>query len=127
MRRLLLALVILLALALPLAAEAPLSLEEARAALAARPEEAAEDIVALDAIERAIPTAFMPLPVFIFTGRKVGLSWAGPLKLTVAGRLEYALTLPTSSAPLPRARAWPYVAVGVAGVVVGAVMAGLIR
>lgn len=114
---------LLAALVLPLAAESPpLTLAEARAYVASYPEAAAEDIVALDAIERAIPEATMPAGALIFAGDRIAWAWAGPLELRVAGRLAYRIELPTASARAPRPPWWLYVAAAGGGLLAGVLL-----
>ena len=93
--------VMVVLMAVRLHAEEPLTLDEARAYVAQNPEAAAEDVAALDAIERAVPLATLPALVFSWTADGVAVGWSGPLILSIAGRLEYDLTLPPAFAPAP--------------------------
>jgi hypothetical protein len=103
----------------PPAAPAPLTLEEARAYVARFPEAAALDVVALTAIEAAVPEATLPAGLLVLAGDEVGWAWAGPLELRVAGRLAYAIELPAASARAPRPPWWKYFAIGWTGLAAG--------
>lgn len=102
--------------------EEPLTLDEARAYVAQNPEAAAEDVAALDAIERAVPLATMPSFVFAWTPDGVALGWSGPLVLSIAGRLEYELTLPPAFAPATRPDPWRWIVPAGAGALAGLVL-----
>lgn len=75
----------------------------------------------------AVVSASMPDPVFVFTADTVGLTWTGTLDIAADGAPILRITLPTSSAPLPRYR-WTVkekVLVGLGGLV-AALLGGLI-
>jgi hypothetical protein len=122
-----LALILALAL-LALAAGAqdyqPLSLEEARAYIAQNPEAAAADIAKLDAIEHALPKLEAPKGILVVSGDRAGWTWTGPMKLRIE-ELEYEITLPTASAPLPR-RPWWEAPAWIAGSIALGFIAGAI-
>lgn len=109
-------------MAVKLYGEEPLTLDEARAYVLQNPEAAAEDVAALDAIERAVPFATMPSFVFSWTADGVAVGWSGPLILSIAGRLGYELTLPPAFAPAPQPDPWRWIVPAGAGALAGLVL-----
>ncbi len=109
-------------MAVKLYGEEPLTIDEARAYVLQNPEAAAEDVVALDTIERAVPLATMPSFVFAWTADGVAVGWTGPLILAIAGRLEYEITLPPAFAPGPRPDPWRWIVPAGAGALAGLVL-----
>ena len=114
--------VMVILMAVRLYGEDPLTLDEARAYVLQNPEAAAEDVAALDAIERAVPLATMPSFVFSWTADGVAVGWSGPLILSIAGRLEYELTLPPAFALGPRPDPWRWIVPAGAGALAGLVL-----
>lgn len=114
--------VMVILMAVRLHGEEPLTLDEARAYVLQNPEAAAEDVAALDAIERAVPFATMPSFVFSWTADGVAVGWSGPLILSIAGRLGYELTLPPAFAPAPRPDPWRWIVPAGAGALAGLVL-----
>lgn len=114
--------VMVVLMAVRLHGEEPLTLDEARAYVAQNPGAAAEDVAALDAIERAMPIATMPALVFSWTADGVAVGWTGPLILSIAGRLEYEFTLPPAFAPGPRPDPWRWIVPAGAGALAGLVL-----
>jgi len=109
-------------MAVKLYGDEPLTLDEARAYVLQNPEAAAEDVVALDSIERAVPLATMPEFVFSWTPDGVAVGWSGPLVLSIAGRLEYELTLPPMFAAAPKPDPWRWIVPAGAGALAGLVL-----
>jgi len=109
-------------MAVKLYGEGPLTLDEARAYVLQNPEAAAEDVVALDAIERAVPLATLPAFVFAWTSEGVAVGWSGPMVLSIAGRLEYELTLPPAYAGAPKPDPWRWIVPAGAGALAGLVL-----
>jgi hypothetical protein len=49
-------------------------------------------------------TTVMPDAVFVFDATRAGISWTGPIILEIDGRPSAKITLPASSAVMPRKR-----------------------
>jgi hypothetical protein len=114
--RIAVAIVVLLAVAVGAwGGQVPLTLEEARAYVAAHPEDAALDVVALDTIELAVPTVRLPLTVLTVTDDVAVVTYAGPIVVDVAGgRLLYEVRLPEVRVRIaPRGFPWGTVVVAV--------------
>lgn len=75
--------------------DVPLTLEEAKAYIAAHPDQAAADIVKLDAIEHLPPTVAVPALSFVIRGQDLLWAWQAPLVITLAGTppIVYDVTL----------------------------------
>lgn len=70
----------------------PLTLDEARAYVAQKPEEAAQDIVRLDAMEHTAPLVKPTLAAVVVGARDVAVSWPAPW-LFVTGPYQWTLTI----------------------------------
>ena len=121
MKRLFFVLAILILAAATVTAQA-LTFEQAQEYVAEFPDEAARDIMVLDAIERAIPSVTMPELVAVWTSDGVAITWAGPMTVAVAEVLLYDFHLP--SAVVEKANkppgVWPYIFSASIGLIIGA-------
>jgi hypothetical protein len=99
-----------------------LTIEEAREYVLLNPEAAAQDVVKLDALEHAKPVVIMPSLILSISGINAGLSWGGPIDVSIAGgALHYALTPDPSFFPgiVPRAPWWESAIWGIGGAIAG--------
>jgi hypothetical protein len=112
-------------LAIPSAISEPLTKAEAWDYLKANPKAAAEDIVALDSIERAVPEISKPRLVIVYDENGTISAYWDPeptLELSIADRLFYEITLPEAEADGPkpgRIPRWVAIGAGIAGLAGG--------
>lgn len=121
MKRLFFVLAILI-LAATVTAQA-LTFEQAQEYVAEFPDEAARDIMVLDALERAIPSVTMPELVAVWTSDGVAITWAGPMTVAIAEVLLYDFHLPSAVVEKPNKPpgAWPILLAASAGAILGGV------
>lgn len=92
------AVVLLISLAVPAIASGPLSEAEARQYVRRAPEDLiVADVVALSAIEHAVPDIHTPTAVLVDHGDLRTVVWGEPMRVSIADRLEYAISLPEFS------------------------------